>query len=266
MLTFLEFVEILNEKLILYNHGKREGQAVFLAGGAASGKGHAIKKFVDSSSFKIFDVDYLKTMILKMNQLKGKFPEISHLNLRNPEDVGILHQFIKDLDWEDKILGSFFSDRRSVIPNVLFDVTMKDMKKLNNLLPILIGKGYRPRDIHITWVLAKYSISVNDNAKRSRVVPDDILLQTHEGASRTMYSLISGDLPAEVNGRVDVILNNRENTIYWEKNGEKTKIPRDFIYLNIKEEGKPIKTERAVKEQLLRWIDDNVPLTTFARP
>ena len=32
----------LNEKLILFNNGKRYGQIVFMAGGAGSGKGFAI--------------------------------------------------------------------------------------------------------------------------------------------------------------------------------------------------------------------------------
>jgi len=40
----LNFQQYLEEKLILYGQGKRYGQIVFLAGGAGSGKGFAIKK------------------------------------------------------------------------------------------------------------------------------------------------------------------------------------------------------------------------------
>ena len=54
MLTFSQYLE---EKLILYQQGKRYGQIVFLAGGAGSGKGFAIKNFMEGEKFKIREVD-----------------------------------------------------------------------------------------------------------------------------------------------------------------------------------------------------------------
>ena len=50
----------LEEKLILFNNGARYGQIVFLAGGAGSGKGFAIKNFMEGNKFKIRDVDEWK--------------------------------------------------------------------------------------------------------------------------------------------------------------------------------------------------------------
>ena len=83
MLNFTGFKqELLNEKLLLINNGKRYGQIVFLAGGAGSGKGFAGTNFMNSQDFKVRDVDEMKLAFLKMNKLKGKYPELSGLNLR----------------------------------------------------------------------------------------------------------------------------------------------------------------------------------------
>ena len=73
-LTFKEFFEMqeyeqLDEKLILYNNGKKYGQIVFLAGGAGSGKGFARQRFISAESFKVRDVDELKMQFMKMDLL-----------------------------------------------------------------------------------------------------------------------------------------------------------------------------------------------------
>ena len=59
MLTFLQFLaeQYLEEKLIMYNQGKRYGQIVFLAGGAGSGNGFAVKHFMEKEKFKLRDDD-----------------------------------------------------------------------------------------------------------------------------------------------------------------------------------------------------------------
>ena len=89
MLTFLQFLaeQYLEEKLIMYNQGKRYGQIVFLAGGAGSGKGFAIKHFMEKEKFKVRDVDAWKTAFIKLADTTDKYPEIKGLSLKNPRDV-----------------------------------------------------------------------------------------------------------------------------------------------------------------------------------
>ena len=58
--------DTLNEKLITYGNRKPYGQVVFVAGGAGSGKGFAIENFLDSSSFKIRDVDLLASLAFSL--------------------------------------------------------------------------------------------------------------------------------------------------------------------------------------------------------
>ena len=97
MLTFLQFLaeQYLEEKLILYNQGKRYGQIVFLAGGAGSGKGFAVRNFMEKEKFKVRDVDEWKRAFMEIADTTKKYPEIKGLNLKNSKDVLKLHHFVK---------------------------------------------------------------------------------------------------------------------------------------------------------------------------
>ena len=70
--ALVENAEQIDEKLITYGNRAPYGQIVFVAGGAGSGKGFAIKNFLDSASFKIRDVDEMKKQIQKLNKQIGK--------------------------------------------------------------------------------------------------------------------------------------------------------------------------------------------------
>jgi fatty acid/phospholipid biosynthesis enzyme len=121
--------------------------------------------------------------------------------------------------------------------------------------------------MHVTWVLTNYEIAIQNNAKRARVVPQDILLKTHEGAAKTIVQLVKTGFPQEINGGIYVVLNNPENTMYIvnPKTGEHyrdvkgNKVVGNFTYLTIKKPGQSITTDTNIKKQLYAWIKDNVP-------
>lgn len=285
MLNFKEHLEMrdyqqLDEKLIMYNQGKRYGQVVFLAGGAGSGKGFAQSNFMEKDKFKIFDVDELKKLFIKIRGLK--------MDLRNPDDVFDLHMMVKKSGVRDKRLIALAksvsqSKTKDTLPNLMFDVTLKEIEDIKEVLPMLTALGYEGSNIHVTWVLTDYYVAVKANQERDRVVPDDILLQTHVGASQTMSEIIKGKLPSGVNGEVRVILNNRRNTIpFVSRSGEELKgdnktkildkdaepikgsgsgkiIVKDFTYVTLKKSGKPFMKDAAVQKQVFSWIQDNVP-------
>jgi dephospho-CoA kinase len=265
MLSFHTFKELLNEKLLLINNGKKYGQIVFLAGGAGSGKGFASTNFMNISDFKVRDVDEMKKQYLTLNKLTHKFPELDDLNLRHPKDVFKLHQFVKDKGLVDKTLNNMLNQMKNpdTLPNIVFDVTLKNTKKLMSNIPALLAHGYKTENIHLIWVLTDYKVAVENNRNRSRVVPDDILLQTHVGAHKTMWEIVGkGNIPKEVNGGIYVILNNKENTIFYDtEKGKKSKVIKDFKYLVYKEPGKKPKTDAKIKIQLYTWVTNNVPLT-----
>jgi len=137
--------------------------------------------------------------------------------------------------------------------------------------------GYANENINLIWVLTNYSVAVKNNATRERVVPDDILLQTHEGTAKTMTDIMNGKNNKLVgkngiDGDIYVILNNRENTIFFTdqdtkataKNGKqmpgnKTFTVKSFTSLHVKKKGKPIDDGQTTKATLAQWVRDNVP-------
>jgi len=266
--------QYLEEKLILYNQGQKYGQIVFLAGGAGSGKGFAIKNYMEGEKFKVRDVDEWKKGFMKLADTQDKFPEIKGLNLRNSKDVYKIHMFVKKAGIKDKSIDLLLRDANSDrLPNIMFDITMKDASDITTIIPKLVEAGYDSKNIHLTWVLTNYAVSIVNNRSRERVVPEDIMLLSHEGAAKSMYSVIKGDLPRGLNGGVRVILNNRENTIPYvdpkTKKPVKTRtgniIVTDFTYLTFKKEGKSFAPEADVKKEVLGWISANVPKTKLTK-
>lgn len=302
-LSFTDYINLkdyraieLVEKQILYNQGKRYGQIVFLAGGAGSGKGFAIKHFMQGEEFKIRDVDEMKIAFQKLDAV-GKFTvddllskygdkiserdmkliqsevvekklKLADLNLKTPTHVYILHVLVRATGAKDKTLDLMLAGaEKGQLPNILFDSTFKDVEDMEKVLPLLLKAGYEPKNIHLTWVLTNYQIAIKNNKGRSRVVPEDILLATHAGAAKTVYNLLNTGLPPEVNGGIYIILNNPENTIYIVdprtgkeyRDARGSPVVKDFKYLTMKEPGKPAMKEIELKKQLLTWIRDNTP-------
>jgi len=295
--------DLLTEKLININQGKKYGQVVFLAGGAGSGKGFASKNFLNIADFKVRDVDAWKLTFLKLANLTSKHPELKGLSLKDPKNVAFVHEYVRKFKIKDKTLDLMLQNMRNpnTLPNIMFDVTLKDMSDISKVLPSLITAGYKAENIHVVWVLTDYSIAVKQNRERERVVPDDILLDTHIGAANTMWDILGGKAPKAVNGGIYVILNNQKHTILFketdgkdyrhakdksdnnirknveaqgfdllnklkvrpkrEKPGKDRVIIKDFKYLTFKYPKKPPLSDAKIKLQLFTWVTNNVPFT-----
>jgi len=278
MLNFKQYLteaELLAEKLIMINNGKKYGQIVFLAGGAGSGKGFS-QNFFNSSDFKIRDVDEMKRLFLKIEKEKNKYPEIKGLDLRNPNDVFKLHTWVEKYGFDDNSLNIMVSQMKNpeTLPNIVFDVTMKNIKKYHKIMDVLIPMGYKPVNTHLIWVLSDYSVAVKANKERSRIVPDDILLQTHVGAHETMWDIVGkGNIPNNLDGGIYVILADRSATVlytddkgkiftggkYGSDKGRKPVI-KDFTYITYKKPGKSPETGVKIKTELYTWVINRVPL------
>jgi len=285
----------LDEKLILISNGKKYGQVVFLVGGAGSGKGFALSNFLEKEKFKVRDVDEWKRLLLKISMLTRdpegwaqmqthasfidpeKYKPLKNLDLRKPEDVFKFHKIVDDMGIKSKTLDALLDNAtgkdKGTLPNILFDMTGKSLDEFAKFMPKLLNTGYNPANIHIVWVLTNYSIALSNNLdpKRGRVVPEDILLKTHKGTSETMFDYIqSKGKKLAINGQIHVILNNRENTIFYGSTMKKERISaitgkkndgviKDFKYLTLKERGKPMMPAKKIQNQLYKWIVDNIP-------
>jgi hypothetical protein len=288
--------EQLDEKLITYNNRKPYGQVVFLAGGAGSGKGFAGSNFLDSAGFKVRDVDEMKKQLQVLNRLgkitvkdilnkygknikpsdlevinrvfntetpSGGKQTIRNLNLKNPDHVMTLHLLVKAMGIKDKSLENMLgaASNPETLPNIMFDITAKDLSDITDVLPQLKDAGYKPENIHLTWILTNYVTALQQNASRERMVPEDILLKTHEGAANTVWSLVTRALPKGMNGRADVVLNNPENTVYYtDADGNKIKgAVKGFLSLPLKKAGGGIFPEKVWKDTLFSWVKNNAP-------
>lgn len=290
--------EQLDEKLITYNNRAPYGQVVFLAGGAGSGKGFAGSHFLDSAGFKVRDVDEMKKQLQILNRLgktdvetivrkygknikpsdmehinkvfgletkKGKTVTLQNLNLKNPDHVMALHFLVKAMGIKDKSLANMLgaANNPEVLPNIMFDITAKDLSDITDVLPQLKAAGYDPNNVHLTWVLTNYVTAMENNKGRARMVPEDILLKTHEGAANTVWSLVTRALPKGMNGRVDVVLNNPQHTVFYkDADGNSVKgITKGFLSLPVKKAGGGIIPEKVWKNTLFDWVKQNAPET-----
>lgn len=199
-----EQYDMLLEKLITFG-GKaypKFGNIVIMAGGAGSGKGFVKDKLVGLEG-RTFDVDELKTLAAKtpfiQKRVKAEFGvDLGDLakDLKNPENVAKLHEIIGDaLRLPDKRMQAFYAsvltaadDRK---PNIIFDVTLKDLRKLQNITRQVSNIGYDRKNVHIVWVVNDIEIAKKQNVQRDRMVPVEILVNTHRGASQTMLDIIN---------------------------------------------------------------------------
>jgi len=272
MKSFKQYIDLI-EKQIIVGKGAKYGQIVFMAGGAGSGKGFAIKNFVEGEKFKVRDVDEWKKAFLKLSETKKKFKEIRGLDLNKPKDAFKLHKFIQKKGIKEKTLNLLLSNaRQGILPNLLFDITLKDKGSITEILPSLMSVGYNPKNINIVWVLTDFAVAIKQNRdpERGRVVPDDIMLQTHEGAATTMFKFIKSGTPRGVNGGVYIVLGGAKNTVLYRdakgnaiKTGKKkdTIVVKDFSYLTMKEPGKKMTTNSGLQQKAFDWIMKNAPRT-----
>lgn len=276
MKRFTEYVQ-LDEKQIQFQQGKKYGQIVFLAGGAASGKGFALENFMQPERFKVRDVDEWKKALMKLDGIakdvdtkykqkgidtKKKFGiHASELNLKNEEDVFRLHDMVQQLGWKEKTLelllgGATNKDR---LPNILFDITLKNSKQLG-IIPRLVEMGYKSENIHLVWVLANFTLAMERNATRPRKVPEFKVIETHTGAARTMMGIIKGAIPRQLNGRVTVVLNNNDQTVFWKNaDGKNTKLVKGFTSVDVKREGRKYIKDAQVEGEIYDWVKSNAP-------
>jgi len=198
-----EEAQMLMEKLITFG-GKaypKFGNVVIMAGGAGSGKGFVQDRLVGLEG-KSFDPDELKKLAGKSTLINKRVQDEFGVDLKDlgtklrvPENVSKLHEIIGDaLNLPNRKEAAFFgsvmtaaADRK---PNIIFDTTLKDAGKLQKLSRQVTTLGYDKKNIHIVWVVNDIEIAKKQNLERPRVVPTEILINTHRGASNTMGDIL----------------------------------------------------------------------------
>ena len=122
--------------------------------------------------------------------------DMSKMDLKKGEDVAKLHDIVaNELNLANKQQVLFFSSvlfqRKDLKPNVIFDVTLKDLRKLESITRLTQSVGYPKENIHIVWVVNDIEVAKKQNVERPRQVPIEILVNTHRGASQTMLDIMN---------------------------------------------------------------------------
>ena len=263
------------------------GNVVIMAGGAGSGKGFVKDKLVGMEGFT-FDVDALKKLAAATPAIQRRVKKELGVDLKkialkkdalkNEKNVAKLHEIIGDyLNLDDRRLKALYTSIMSADPerkpNIIFDVTLKDLRKLDNLTRQASAIGYAKENIHIVWVVNDIEVAKVQNLKRERVVPAEILVNTHRGASNTMNDIINmgkrlkkymdGDIVFAFN-KVDVDSEVVKSDKEGSKIGMKGKTKGgmyivDANYFYVKRKGKPVTPEKNLSMDVRRKIQSYVP-------
>ena len=269
--------EMLMEKLITFGGQAypNYGHIVLMAGGAGSGKGFVLSNLVGVEG-KVFDVDELKTMASKTPAIKRRVAQelgvdLEDLasNLKNPENVGKLHDIMGDYLKIDKRKEQAFyrgvlaapADRK---PNIIFDMTLKSLDKLDKIAKDAAKLGYDKKNIHIVWVVNDIEVAKQQNAARARTVPSEILVNTHRGAANTMGDIINMGtrLKKYIDGDIVFAFNKVGVDATLVKSGKGGSYVKDANYFYVKRAGKaPTSVEKLDKEiraKIKAYVPKNV--------
>lgn len=197
MKTLLEY--ILEAQSITFDgkNSRTYGQCIILAGGPGSGKGFIQNKIL--SNFKVYDVDELKKQYLALVKI-GKIKDTDNYNLKNPEDVGKLHQIVKNKGWK-KIQRDILWNQRSkandehssgLLPNILFDMVSDD---INDILEIGVKAKIAGYTVTLIWVVCNEETAKIGNKIRDRRVDEKVIGKGHLGAFNTITALFNNKYP-----------------------------------------------------------------------
>ena len=233
-MTLLEGEELLEDKMVKYGGelSPKFGWCAIFVGGPGSGKGTAVE-FLSRLEGDYFNVDNLKE-IERMWQIRDpetgrphsdNFKTPSELapklddegnpirdkdgnlviydknrNMKNSEFVSELHQEMKPLSkkWKKSILNNPENEKgRERLPNLIFDITGDELKKIMEIVNSVQPVGYK---VAVIWVLPTLKKAQRNNLRRDRTVKfEDILVPKHRDVILTIEQLFSSGLVERLN-------------------------------------------------------------------
>lgn len=192
---------MINEKLITFNKKAypKYNQIVIVCGGGGSGKGFVVKNVLGIDA-KVLNVDDVKEILVKMKgdgELSKKFEEkygksLDKVDMTIPKDVSDLHEFVGDNKLAEKLNNSVFKQQanKKDKDNIIFDVTLKNYPKVEDIARLAGIGGYDINNIHLVWVLNNFDTAVEQNNSRDRKVDASILKKTHVGCANQVHRIL----------------------------------------------------------------------------
>lgn len=234
----------------------QNGNVLIIASGAGSGKVFALENKIAFKG-KHYDVDYIKEQLRKfqMNspndkeffKLYGK--HISQTDLRNEQEVANLHSFCNKKKFDRRTVKQFIqhASSRTNKDNMIFDITLQNIKKLIEIVDYCDMSGYERENIHIVWVLNDFNVARQQNSERESSMSDEVLEKTHLGVSQTIHNILTNaqGLTDDYDGGAIIdgdmwILSNKRNVDNFVKSSNGGKYVDKINAIKIKEKGQQI--------------------------
>lgn len=251
-----------------------------------SGKGFTLSNLIGIEGW-VFDVDKLKQLSIMSTKFAQTVKDqtgtdLKKMDMKDPHDVGRIHDILSSLYSIDKKFQK--NEFTSVLtadperkPNLIFDVTLSSSAKLESITRNIIDIGYSKENIHLVWVINDVEVAMKQNQERSRQVPEEILISTHEGAATTMKKILDmGDkLKKYLDGDIILAFNKRgeDATIQKSELSKDSKVfpnrdskfntggsyVSDANYVYVKRKGKPQLHSNNLPPEIYNKIMSYVP-------
>ena len=162
MKTFYDLQEGLNDPNIF--------KAFFLAGGPGSGKSYVVRKTTGGTGLRVVNSDDAFEALLKKANLSLKMPEEEEAprEIQRKRAKKLTKRRMGDASTGE---GGYLGGRIGLI----LDGTGKEYDKITKQATELKQLGY---DVHMIFVNTSLDTALARNAKRSRSVPEDIVVQS----------------------------------------------------------------------------------------
>lgn len=259
----------------------KDGQILIMAGGGGSGKSFILENLLLFEG-KVFNIDQSKEFLRiygkkKPNgsialKFKNKYGyELKDISLKNSQHCNDIHEFLTQyrLAFEPQALFFKAASVSKTKPNVIFDMTLSQLDRLEIVGAYAQQGGYDPKNIHIVWVLNDIKVALDQNAKRERTEPQDVIVKAHNNVATSMkaifdYSdkwrgIVDGDIWIVFNKKgVDVKTNvniNRDDL----GNKKITMTIDDYLAVHMKERGKTAKKFKDIEKPFMDKILSYVP-------
>ncbi len=258
---------LLNEALITLGGQAypKDGNVVIFAGGSGSGKGFVKNKLLGIEGI-VFDTDELKKKYLQSLKLKTSLKndfglDVDNFDFKNPDHVDKLHNILSSKGIPEKLYQQVLKNIKDLErkPNIIFDVTLTSLTKMHNISNMIKEVGYEPSKTHLIWVLTEYSVALENNKKRDRVVPKLVFKDVHKGVSRTINELIQlEDLKNYIDGDVWIVFNNPETDTRIKKSNLGGSYIDKVNYIKLKKSGENIIPYNQIEDAIINKINSYV--------
>ena len=259
----------------------KDGQILIMAGGGGSGKSFILENLLLFEG-KIFNIDKSKEFLRIYGKKKPngtiakKFKdrygyELKDISLKNSQHCNDIHEFLVQyrLAFEPQALFFKAAQVSKTKPNVIFDMTLSQLDRLEIVSAYAQEGGYDPKNIHVVWVLNDIKVALDQNAKRERSEPTDVIVKAHNGVAQSMKALFdySDKWRHAIDGDIWIVFNKRNVDVKTTININRDDLGNkkismkidDYLAIHMKERGKTSKKFNDIEKPLFDKILSYVP-------